>query len=462
MKDSKKNSWLFFKRIYPLLLIVGLVLVFFWKVVFLGLVPIPGDFVVGVYYPWLDYKWGYAVGVPVKNPILTDVVSFTYPMQTLAVDLMKAGQLPFWNSLILSGTPLLANFQSAPFSPTVFVYFLFDKLTAWSVQIILQHILAVAFTFILLRHWKVSKIGSIIGGIVFAFAGFNLIWSQWNGHALAASFIPLLLLFTDRWFEKGKFLDGVGVTVALTLQILSGYPQVVLYTIVAAGILWLVRSFLPAGRQGVRRDWMAKTVFFSIFAIFALGISAFQVWPGAELLSLSQRGVEALPFEWAFLPWQKVITFFAPDYYGNHATQNYWGPQDYTSNTGFVGVVAFILASLALFSKRAKSEKKFLIVLLAASLILAFPTPVSIGLWRSGIFGLQAASAHRALVLWNLAIAAMAGFGVDYILESKSKFKYKFALIIPYLIIGSFGAVTLYLFLTTRPAPELFFCSRNP
>lgn len=230
-----------FKKSLPILLIVGIVVTFFWKVVFKNQVPIPGDFVVGVYYPWLDYKWGFPTGVPVKNPITTDVVSFTYPMQTYAVDLMKKGQWPLWNPYILAGTPLLANFQSAPFSPTNFLYFLTDKLSAWSIQIVLQHILAAVFTYLLLRYWKVSRKGAVLGGVIFAFSGFNLIWSQWNGHALAAAFIPLLLLFESRFFDKKSIFSGIGISVILALQILSGYPQVVLYILVAMGLLWIIK-----------------------------------------------------------------------------------------------------------------------------------------------------------------------------------------------------------------------------
>lgn len=445
----KKKFSSLFHNWWPLLGIVAAALVFFYPVWLRGYVPLPADFVVGVYYPWLDYKWGFAAGVPVKNPLTTDVVSFTYPMQTFAVELMKKGQWPLWNPLILAGTPLLANFQSAPFSPTNFVYFLFDSLTAWSLQIILQHIIAASFTYILLRHWRISKVGSLFGGIIFAFSGFNLIWSQWNGHALSAAFIPLILFFEDRWLRDGRWRDGTGVAVALALQLLSGYPQVVFYTLAAMGVLWIVRIWNIKVR-------LFKTALLGIFTGLSLGLAAFQVLPGAELLSLSQRGVEPHPYNWAFLPWVKTITFLAPDYFGNHATQNYWGPQDYTSNTGFVGVVAFVLASLSVWISKKKKGWSFALLLLFFSLILSYPTPLSITIWKSGIFGLQAASAHRALVLFNLAVAVLAGFGVDYLLKTKN-LRFRKALIFPYLVIGGFGVATLYLYFTTRDNPELFY-----
>lgn len=416
MKDLKNNFLSFFKTTLPLIVIIGIVVGFFGKVIFKSYVPFPGDFVVGVYYPWIDYKWGYPAGVPVKNPITTDVPSFIYPMQTLAIENLKSGKAPLWNQFILAGTPLLANFQSAPFSPTLVLYFIMDKLSAWSLQVILQHVLAAIFVYLLLRHWKISKTGSVLGGIIFAFSGFNVIWSQWNGHALSAAFIPLLIFLEDRWLKNGKLMNGILLSLALALQILSGYPQVVIYTIVAMGILYLIRATEI-------KNLFTKTLFLILFGVLAIGLSAFQILPGAELLKYSQRSVEPHPFDWAFLPWQKSITFIAADFFGNHSTKNYWGPQDYTSNTGFVGVVGLTLALLAINSFKKNKEVVYCVAIAIAALLLAFPTPISIFLWKSGFLGFNAASAHRSLVLWNLAIAILAGFGYDLLPRLGFKFR---------------------------------------
>lgn len=411
------------KKLWPYFSLAAVVFLFFWKFFLKGLVPLPADFVVGVYYPWLDYKWGYAVGVPVKNPITTDVVSFTYPMQTYAVELLQKGELPLWNPLILAGTPLLANFQSSPFSPTNFLYFLFDKITAWGIQVVMQHFLAALFAYSLLHWWKFSKVGALFGGLVFAFSGYNLIWSQWNGHTLAASFLPLILLLSDRFLVLGKWKDGLGVSAATGFFFLSGYPQSAIYLALAIFLLWLIRG-------------KSRTILLGVFFILGIGLAGIQLVPGWELLKQSQRAVEPHPFEWAFLPFKKVITFLAPDFYGNHATKNYWGPQDYTSNTGFVGVAAFSLALLALTAVKKKKEILFAALLAISALFLAFPTPISVFLWKSGIFGLNAASAHRSLVLWNLAIAILAGWGFD---DLKSKSKYRLLIIIPFMILAGFG-----------------------
>lgn len=432
MRNLKRSSSLYFKPIIPVIFIFIIISGFFWKVFLLKQVPFPGDFVAGVYFPWLDYKWGYPTGVPVKNPITADVPSFIYPMQTFAISILKDHQLPLWNPLILTGTPLLANFQSAPFSPVNILYFLTNNLTAWSLEIILAHFFAALFTYILLRSWKVSKIGSIIGGVIFAFSGFNLIWSQWNGHTLSAAFIPLILFFESKYLKTPRFRYGLGFLLSIFIQILAGYPQIVLYTVLAGGIYYLLNIFSLK-----RKDILTKTFFLSLFGILAIGLSSFQIFPGKELLQSSQRQVELHPYEWAFLPWTKTITFIAVDFFGNHATGNYWGPQDYTSNTGYVGVVAFILALFAVLFIKKNKNILYVFLLALASLFLAYPTFISIFLWKSGLLGLNAASAHRSLVLFCLAISLLAGFGTDVI--NKIKLKYFLIFTIPLILLSVFG-----------------------
>jgi len=435
MKDFIKKLTPFCEKYWPIFIIFVVVLIFFWRV-FVGLVPFPGDFVVGIYHPWLDYKWGFPAGVPVKNPILADIPSFIFPMQTFAINLLKQGNWPLWNPYILGGTPLLANFQSAPFSPTILFYFILNTVNAWTIQIMTQHLLAAFFTYILLRHFKLSKIASVFGGVIYAFSGFNMIWSGWNGHALGAAYIPLILYFEDKIMNEKGVLNGLGLAVVFCLQIFSGYPQTIIYTAVACFLLWLIHFKNNS-------DFIYKTSKLGFYFLLGLGLSLAQLLPSIELLNLSQWTVEPHPYEWAFLPLIKTITFIAPDFFGNHATGNYWGPQDYTSNTGFSGVVGFIFVFYALFTRGKRNKyKKYSIMLLFITLILVYPTPVSIFLWKYNLGGMRSSSAHRGLVLFNLAVCVLSAFGVDaYIREKQNK-----KTILISLLIGVF--ISIYFFVS--------------
>lgn len=425
---------------WPFLIIFLAVAVFFYPLWVKGQVALPGDFIVGVYYPWLDYQWGgYGAGVPVKNPITADVVSFIYPMQIAAVTALKSGVIPLWNNYILAGTPLMANFQSAPFSPTNFLYFIFSSLTAWNLQIFLQPFLGALFLFFLLREFGRSKLASVFGGLAFSFAGFMTIWLEWNGHSLVAAFFPLIILLVVKWLKKPQLGWGVLLSISLAAQIFAGYPQIILYEAAALVLLILIFD---------RKFFLNFKSFtgLAFFVALGLGLSAIQLLPGYEMLTLSQRKVESVLNVGAFLPWQLIITFLAPDYFGSHVTGNYWGPGDYTLTTGFSGVVVITLAMIGLLNFFKQKEVKFALGLILFSLAIALPNPITVAIKNSGFLGLQAASAHRILVLTNLGFAILAAFGLDALVEHKLTVKKVLsALILPagVILIFLFGTVIL-------------------
>lgn len=395
------------KVFWPILVIFALVLIFFYPVWLRGLVPIPADITVGLYYPWLDYKWGYEVGVPVKNNLPSDIVSVHLPFRIFAAEQLRQGQLPLWNNLILSGTPLVGNFQSVVFYPlNIFLFFL-STIDAWTIQIILQPLLAAIFTYLLLRHWGLSKIASLFGGITFAFSGFLLVWLEFNVHGHVTALIPLALFLTDKFLERKKIFWGVFLSITFATQIFAGYPQLTFYTAALVALWAIVRPKVPI-LLSQRLFNLSKVIFFVVLGGF---LSAVQLVPGTELFLFSQRISEGVAgIETKFLPWEQLITIFAPDYFGNPATGNFWGAGNYTNSVGYTGIISMVLATFA-FLEIKKKEVKLFFLLAFFSIIFALPTPISTALHSGGLLG--ATNVTRLLVFLNLAIAALAAFGLD-------------------------------------------------
>lgn len=415
MKKLMQKTWPACRQAWPIAAILAAAAIFFYPVWLQNKIPLPADFVVGTYLPWLDYKWGYPAGVPVKNPITTDVVSFIYPMRMYAVDLLKSGKLPLWNPLILTGTPLLANFQSAPFSPTVFLYFLLPKLDAWTWQIISQVILAAVFSYFLLEELGRSKLASL-SGLFFAFGGFMIIWLEWNAHSLVAAFFPAILLLTLKWLRAEKALWGCCLSLTLAFQILAGYPQIILYEFLILPVVLFIFD-----RRIFRQP--RKLAFFCLYIGLGLGLAGIQILPGLELIRESQRNLETLKSDLAFIPWQSLVMLIAPDYFGNHATYNYWGPAHYTIASGYSGIIALTLAMLGLLTSLRQKGVSLAIYMIALAVLLGFENPLSFILQKSNFLGLQAASSQRILFFFNMGVSMLASFGVDYLLSKKVSLK---------------------------------------
>ena len=161
-------------QIWVYLLLIGLWWMFFYPVWLQGKLPIPADLIVGGYFPWLDYKWGYPAGVPVKNPIISDAVSVIYPIKALAVELVRDGEWPLWNWRMFSGYPLWANFQLGILFPTMFFYLIFETPVAWTFQVMAQPLIALLGMYLLARS-RLSTISSIFASLAYGFGGFMMI-----------------------------------------------------------------------------------------------------------------------------------------------------------------------------------------------------------------------------------------------------------------------------------------------
>jgi len=431
----------FLNRTWPFIAILVAICIFFYPVWLKSLVPIPGDFVVGAYFPWLDYKWGYEVGVPVKNPVTSDVVSVIYPLRSFAVDLLRTGKFPLWMPGMFTGYPLIASFDAAVLSPTMFLYFLLPKLWAWTGQIVLQPLLAAIFMYLFLRNLRLQKLPSVTGGLIYAFAGFNMIWLEWNSLALVAAWIPLIILLLDKLIETGKSRWGVMMSCAIALQVLSGYPQVVLYTLSA------VLLYLYFQREKLDVYKLFKIAFFSLMGVY---LSSVQLIPFIELFIHSQRTSEVLDANVRYLPWQNIVTFFAPDFFGNPATGNFWGMGLYTLNVGYTGLVAIILATIGIVKHFGNKTVRFLIVLAVGALFLSLPHPISRLLAENDKFGMAALSPTRSLVLVNFALAGLSAFGLNKLLNRKDRIDLR-SLYLPLVVLGS---VLLGSYLASQYVPK--------
>ncbi|MBI2329800.1 YfhO family protein [Candidatus Daviesbacteria bacterium] len=392
-----------------LIVFIGLILLFFYQV-FLGLLPIPADIIAGGYYPWLDYKWGYSVGVPVKNPMMSDVISVIYPIKALAVDLIRQNQLPLWNSQMFLGYPLFANFQIALLFPTMLFYLFFSIPIAWTLQVMFQPFLALILMYLFLRHLKLNQIPAILGSISYAFGGFGLVYLEWNTLTLASAFLPLLLLLVDKIVTEGRKKWLVLLSFTVALQLLAGYPQIVVFSMVAVALFLVLRL----GLSKLLQAW--KII---LFLFLGVGLVSIFLFPGFEQFLISQRRVEKLDFDLMYLPWQNLINLIVPDYFGSDATGNFWGKGNSLSVLVYSGLISSMLALGGFWQSKNRFWGKYFLGLIILSLIIMLPSPISAFLQSLGLWGGSGASVTRAAFMVNFALSSLAAFGLEYLILKK-------------------------------------------
>lgn len=427
-------------KIWPLLIILAVWAILFWPFIKGKLLPVPADIIAGVYYPWLDYKWGFTVGVPVKNPLLSDIPSLLYPWRSLVIDELKSGRWPLWNPYYFGGMPLLANFQSAVFSYTNIFFLFFSKPIAWSLGVITSPLLTMLAFYIYLKNRKLSSISSLFGSIIFGLCGFEIAWMEYNVHGHTMLFLPLMLLAIDQIFKSKKgWLLLLSLFVAF--QIFAGYIPVVIYSYLIIVFYLLYFYIIPQIKEKNINIKIYILIF--LFFVLGLGIACIQILPGYELAVNSIRKIDPLvsASNASYLPLKNLITAVAPDIFGNPGSGNYFGKAFYDNFYFFIGTGTLILIFYSLFFIKRNKEILFWWILVIFSFLFIFKNPV--GSFLEKILFLSGGVSARALFITDFSFAILAAFGLDLFIKADIRQRKKIIISIVIVLLFLLTAVLI-------------------
>jgi len=422
--------------LYPFVFVV-IIAVFFYKI-FLGLLPIPSDTLVGLYHPWRDiYATEYPRGIPFKNFLVTDPIRQQIPWRKVAIDQWKQGQIPWWNPFTFSGAPLAANIQAAVFYPLNIFFFVFSFPVAWTILIVVQPLLAGLFLFAYLLHKRLHPASSLLGAVAWSFSGFSVSWLTWGTIMQTALWLPLVLLSLEK-IKDGAKNWWLILTLGLTMQLLAGHAQIALYSMIFAGVYWFV--FI----RGHAKD-IAKAIILFIF------LTSIQWWPLLMSMRSSARVAESVWLkDGFFIPWQHLIQFVVPDFFGNPATLNYWGTWNWAEFAGYIGIAPLLFVGIAISSdwKRAKFWAFTIII----ALLLALPTGIAKLPYGLHIPVISVLQPTRLIVIIDLCLAVLAALGMNTYMKKSSKVSLALVVV---------GVIILIAWLVTIPGGENFLVSRR-
>jgi hypothetical protein len=223
-------------------------------------------------------------------PGYRDAAHYYYPLYLRVQQEWNAGRLPLWSAEENAGMPLLGNPTAAVLYPGKFVFGLFSY--AWAIRLytVGHLLLAAGAMFALLRHWNVSRAGSIIGALSYAF-GAPILFQYCNIIFLVgASWAPLGLRAADRWVRQGKRWGIVELGLVLALQTLGGDPESAYVLGLCAAGYAAARSAWPSRERLGDRRALGGAVALVIVWIAATLLAAHFLSPWPE----RQRGPAAL------------------------------------------------------------------------------------------------------------------------------------------------------------------------
>ena len=442
---------------FVLLILISASFILFYPV-FLGKIPFNGNFLVSFYSPWSFQKFeGYATGVPSKA-VSWDQIRQYYPLFEHTRRMWRSGEIPLWNPYNFSGTPQLANLESASFYPLNIGFAFGRTIDSWIIFKISAVVLSGFFTFLYLQSLKLKFLPSLFGSLCFAFSSTMIIWGEeiWQS-AHSVIWLPLWLFSIEKLIVSPKKIFWlVGIFSAL-FSILAGYFQTTLYVFIFTFTYFLFRTSFFSGPK-VFLTWFKKNkhLFFLIGSIFPLSLllGAIQLLPSIELYLLSPRKiVDLTQLNIGFLlPLKQFVTFFAPDFFGHIVTKNWIGGEgQYYEKMIYIGVVPIIFASLVwIISNRLKSFVNFFTIWFILSVLLIFQNPVAKSIYQFEIPLISTANPIRIIFILAFCISILSAMGFSVWSNSPfSKIKWKLLIsLLPFIII--YLLLILFLFFARK------------
>lgn len=359
---------------------------------------------------------------PATNPVVHDPVSQMHPFLAFNRAELRAGRLPLWNPYNGHGTPHLANYQSAVFSPFSLPFYLLPWRAALLVAAFAK-LLALGFlTWLFLRAAGLGFWGALLGGTVYAFCGWSVVWLQWP-HSGAAATLPAALWTAERAIAAAGrrrllgWLAALAATVGLGL--LAGHPETVFFALLLTGAYAAARLARVSRRTGWRPAALTGAALAGAVAL-GVGLAAVQLVPFVEYLRESavyanrgtQHELHALPVELA-----PLAAF--PNLLGN-PSRAYYDPVlrdglNYNeANSHYAGLIALLLAAVAVGGwRRHRSRRVLFFAAVAVAWVLYAYDVGGLGRLAGRLPGFGLAVISRSQPVWLLAVAFLAGFGLD-------------------------------------------------
>jgi hypothetical protein len=343
-----------------------------------------------------------------SNPELGDAPRFVQPFQRQAADAFP--DAPLWNPEIVAGRPFQANAQSAVYSLFSVPLYVLPFWTALGWIAVLKLWAAGFGTYLLGRALGMRFAAALLAGLVYAL---NLKLVTWLSYPTAGvwALIPWMLVAADRVVRRPDVLGGAALAVTTGLAILSGHPEPSAQAVLAMLAFAALRLWQAGGP--LRRRVLTLTA----GLVGGVALAAVMVVPFGELLWLSadlrDRAGQSVDVH---IPFQDSLGLFLSDWWGR-PTQTPLRPF-MLERALYVGALPLMLAGAALVLRPTRTR---------------IATALFGGLWLAVVLGVPPflqvvtrlpgfSSGHnsRLVILTMLALALLAGWGLDELMRREA------------------------------------------
>jgi len=401
------------------ILILVLVIIFFYKFIFFGLIPVNGDWWLANFYPARAY---YPL-LEAQNPELDDPIYQHLPLRMLTVSLWRGRQVPLWNPYIFCGTPLLADGISLPFDPLIWTYLFFGPLLGRGLTFFFQFLLAGVGMYLFLLRLGLRPYAAILGAVAFMFNAIFTTWMELRTLVGAMCWLPWVLFFLEGALKRKSLTQAAFASLFLGFSILGGHLQYAFYGLAVALLYGLFRTGEYFWRTRAGKGLVVHLGLVGLVILLGLALGSVQIFPQMELTGQSQRS----PGQYRdinFLSPLSLFTFLMPEFYGSPIEGDYVGvlPRSFLAlPRGYIGAFAAVLALLGAFG-REKKRAIFFTLLGAITILFLILLAVGLGLLMVKIFpDFHALDATRLIIVYIFCASVLAAFGMEGLISPETK-----------------------------------------
>jgi Bacterial membrane protein YfhO len=384
------------KRYWTLLILLALTFIFFHKLAFTDLILARGD-----------------------------TFAYFYPYWAARNAAFMQGHLPLWTPDLFMGVPLLANSQLGTFYPFNWPLTSFSPPDGIRLSVLFHIYLGLVGAYFLARRTLDNPIPALAAAAIFGLGGYVGAHVEQINQLQGIAWMPWIFLAYSLSLEKPRRYIPL-LAIGIALQFLSGHTQTVFITAVGLGTYGIAIAFVGAYSDQQKSLWCRAPLRRIAIAILALFFAAFitlpliapQLIPMLELTSVSNRSG-------GLNPNQATAFSFNPLVIGRGLLPSYDGLifGEYVAYGGIIGFGLMLIALLMPRTNTALSRNRFVwFVILLVGLLLALGefNPLYWTLASLPGFNWFRVPA-RWLALFALALAMLAGIGIQSLLDSSRR-----------------------------------------
>jgi hypothetical protein len=354
-----------------------------------------------------------------SNPIVGDTVTTFMPLHAEIRRRLAGGDWPSWTSYPAGGLPLGTVPDAGSLGPLNLPLRILPLWYAPGIAKLVELAVAAGFTFLFLRRLGLIPPAALMGGLVFAMSGFQVVWTNWPQSHVGA-LIPALFWSVERGIERRSVGGVLPVAVVVAAMVFEGFPSVTGYAAVAVGAYAIVRA--TTDRSFVRRERTRALLLLSGAAVVGLAVTALQVLPLADRvgeLDLSYR----MQSSDSHLPPSTLVTLALPNVFGSPVDDTYLGPLNYVEIQGFIGASSLVLVVVALASRGSERMPRGVwpylwVALVVVAILLYVGGPLLAGFQLTSLFRLNFVGRLRSVLGFLLAV--LAAVGLDAVLARRN------------------------------------------